>query len=74
MTADADPRSESAIPDDADAFLALLRAEVGRAGTPQPARDPVNVSTIRNWCDAMAEETRSTPIRTRPLPGRTANW
>jgi uncharacterized OB-fold protein/acyl dehydratase len=38
-----------------DEFVALLREEVGRAGTPQPARDPVNVSTIRAWCDAMSE-------------------
>lgn len=37
-------------------FLESLRAQVGRAGTPQPARDPVNLPTIRIWCDAMAED------------------
>jgi uncharacterized OB-fold protein len=46
---------EQALPDDPDEFLALLRAEVGRAGTPQPARDPVNLSAIRAWCDAISE-------------------
>lgn len=43
---------EETTPDD---FVAAMRAEVGRSGSAQPARDPVNVSTIRNWCDAMAE-------------------
>lgn len=38
-----------------DQFLDHLRATIGAAGTPQVARDPVNVSTIHNWCDAMAE-------------------
>ena len=52
--------SQTATPDDtteADkaAFLARLRSQVGRTGSPQLARDPVNVPTIRNWCDAMSE-------------------
>lgn len=47
--------ADRALPDDPDEFLALLRAEVGRAGTPQPARDPVNLSTIRAWCDAISD-------------------
>jgi uncharacterized OB-fold protein len=36
-------------------FLEKLRAMVGQTGSSQVARDPVNLPTIRNWCDAMAE-------------------
>ncbi|MCH7789305.1 MAG: MaoC family dehydratase N-terminal domain-containing protein [Acidobacteria bacterium] len=32
-----------------------LRAMVGLSGNPRVARDPVNVPTTRNWCDAMSE-------------------
>ncbi|MDX2381492.1 MAG: OB-fold domain-containing protein [Acidimicrobiia bacterium] len=58
-----DPAAPGPIPDDPDEFLALLRAAVGRAGTPQPARDPVSLSTIRAWCDAMSE---ANPLYTDP--------
>jgi uncharacterized OB-fold protein/acyl dehydratase len=42
---------------DADkaAFLDDLRSHVGSTGTPRTSRDPVNLPTIRNWCDAMGE-------------------
>ena len=40
---------------DKDEFLETLRSQVGKTGSPMVARDPVNQSTIRNWCDAMAE-------------------
>ena len=42
---------------DADkaAFLEDLRSHVGSTGTPRTSRDPVNLPTIRNWCDAMGE-------------------
>ncbi len=36
-------------------FLEQLRADVGKAGTPSVSRDPVNLPTVRNWCDAVAE-------------------
>ena len=45
-------------------LLQQLRADVGRAGTPQIARDPVNTATIRNWCDAMSE---ANPYFTDPV-------
>ncbi len=32
-----------------------LREMVGLTGNPKVARDPVNVPTIRNWCDAIAD-------------------
>lgn len=51
QTATADDTTEA----DKAAFLARLRSQVGRTGSPQLARDPVNVPTIRNWCDAMSE-------------------
>ncbi|MGB1369689.1 MAG: hypothetical protein ACPG7G_09175, partial [Acidimicrobiales bacterium] len=38
-----------------ESFLAKLRSQVGKTGSPMVARDPVNQSTIRNWCDAMTE-------------------
>ena len=47
--------SDEMTDEDKAAFLADLRSNVGATGTPQPARDPVNVPTIRNWCDAMSE-------------------
>lgn len=34
-------------------LLERLRASVGQSGTPHTARDPVNRSAIRSWCDAM---------------------
>ena len=37
------------------AFLEELRAMVGQTGSEQVARDPVNLPTVRNWCDAMSE-------------------
>lgn len=36
-------------------FLDGLRAMVGQTGSAQVARDPVNLPTVRNWCDAMSE-------------------
>jgi uncharacterized OB-fold protein/acyl dehydratase len=36
-------------------LLEKLRSFIGEKATPQVARDPVNHSTIRNWCDAMGE-------------------
>lgn len=36
-------------------FLEELRSMVGQTGSLQDARDPVNLPTIRNWCDAMSE-------------------
>ncbi|WP_186453853.1 MaoC family dehydratase N-terminal domain-containing protein [Denitratisoma sp. DHT3] len=44
-------------------LLTRLRALIGRKGTPQRARDPVNQPTIRNWCDAIGE---TNPIYTDP--------
>jgi uncharacterized protein len=42
---------------DADdtALLERLRAEIGAAGGPLQARDPVNLPMIRHWCDAMED-------------------
>ena len=37
------------------AFLEELRSMVGQTGSSQVARDPVNLPTVRNWCDAMAD-------------------
>ena len=37
------------------AFHAELQEMVGLTGNPTGSRDPVNVPTIRNWCDAMSE-------------------
>ena len=36
-------------------FLTALQAHVGATGTPVSARDAVNVSMIRHWCDAMED-------------------
>lgn len=36
-----------------DDLLTSLRALQGSHGTPQLARDPVNLPAIRNWCDAI---------------------
>ncbi len=36
-------------------FLAALQANVGATGTSVPARDAVNPSMIRHWCDAMED-------------------
>ena len=36
-------------------FLAALQVDVGATGTPVPARDAVNQSMIRHWCDAMED-------------------
>lgn len=38
-----------------DPLTQRLRTDVGKCGPPTTARDPVNVATIRNWCDAIAE-------------------
>ena len=38
-----------------DAFHEQLVAQVGRRGSVQRARDPVNGPAIRTWCDAMSE-------------------
>ena len=38
-----------------EAFLVKLRSQVGNTGNTITARDPVNQSTIRNWCDAISE-------------------
>ena len=40
---------------DKDEFLQTLRSQVGNTGSSMVARDPVNQSTIRTWCDAMSE-------------------
>lgn len=37
-------------------FAAELQEMVGLTGEPKVARDPVNQSTIRNWCDAMVDD------------------
>jgi acyl dehydratase len=36
-------------------LIERLRALVGPAGIPDVARDPVNLSMIRHWCDAMGD-------------------
>ena len=36
-------------------FLAALQANVGATGTSVPARDAVNPSMIRHWCDSMED-------------------
>ena len=43
---------EMATEADKEAFLTELRSQVGNTGDTLTARDPVNQSTIRNWCDA----------------------
>ena len=45
----------SASPAKAD-LLRSLRSSVGATGGPLQARDPVNQSMIRHWCDAMGDE------------------
>jgi uncharacterized protein len=45
------------------AFVAELRASIGRPGTRLVARDPVNVPAIRTWCDAMTD---ANPVYTDP--------
>ena len=40
---------------DAAAFAEALREQIGASSPPQVARDPVNVPTIHNWCDAISE-------------------
>ena len=44
-------------------FFDRLQAFVGRSGTPNIARDPVNEAMIRHWCDAMGDEN---PVYTDP--------
>ena len=46
---------EMATEADKEAFLTELRSQVGNTGDTLTARDPVNQSTIRNWCDAVSE-------------------
>lgn len=51
-------------PADKAAFLARLRAYVGReAGPPFTARDAVNQAMIRHWCDAIGD---TNPVYTDP--------
>ena len=38
-----------------ESFLTELRSQVGNTGDTITARDAVNQSTIRNWCDAVSE-------------------
>ncbi len=38
-----------------DDFHERLLAQVGSAGSPKTARDPVNSPMIRHWCDAMSD-------------------
>ena len=38
-----------------ESFLTQLRSQVGNTGDTITARDAVNQSTIRNWCDAVSE-------------------
>jgi acyl dehydratase len=46
-----------------DPLLERLRAMVGVANPPEPARDPVNQAMIRHWCDAMED---ANPVYTDP--------
>lgn len=46
-----------------DVLLEQLRGLIGHKGQPRQARDPVNLPTIRNWCDALGE---SNPVYTDP--------
>ena len=46
-----------------DELFVDLQAEVGSIGSPDTARDPVNIATIRNWCDAIGE---ANPVFTDP--------
>jgi uncharacterized OB-fold protein len=43
--------------------LEELRAQIGVASAPEPARDPVNQPMIRHWCDAMDDHN---PVYTDP--------
>jgi acyl dehydratase len=36
-------------------FAARLRANIGKPGAPEVARDAVNLAMIRHWCDAMED-------------------
>jgi acyl dehydratase len=38
-----------------DPLFERLRAMIGVANPPEPARDPVNQAMIRHWCDAMED-------------------
>jgi len=49
-------KSDKVTSDEEAGLLADLRALVGRKGRPQLARDAVNEATIRNWCDAIGEQ------------------
>ncbi len=49
--AEVDPAEQAA----KEAFFAELVEMVGLTGSPKVARDPVNVATVHNWCDAMSE-------------------
>jgi acyl dehydratase len=44
-------------------LLERMRAMVGVANPPEPARDPVNQAMIRHWCDAMED---ANPVYTDP--------
>ncbi|MEN8158976.1 MAG: MaoC family dehydratase N-terminal domain-containing protein [Myxococcota bacterium] len=44
-------------------LIERLRALVGVAGSPDVARDPVNLPMIRHWCDAMSD---ANPVYTDP--------
>ena len=57
--------------DDDTALVARLRALIGEKGTPQQARDPVNLATIRTWCDAMGEQN---PVHTDPAAAARSPW
>ncbi len=50
-----------------EAFVAELRRQVGRTGTPTTARDPVNQPMIHHWCDAMDD---ANPLYTDPDAAR----
>jgi acyl dehydratase len=52
MTATARPAPS----EDDDGFLARLRAVTGRRGQPRRAKDPVTLSSIRIWCDAVGDD------------------
>lgn len=54
------------------AFLATLRASVGRTGAPVTARDPVTRAAIHNWCDAMRFDGEAVGDATAPVNGSTA--
>lgn len=56
---------------DDTALVTQLRALIGEKGAPQEARDPVNLPTIRTWCDAMGERN---PVHTDAAAAARSPW